>query len=110
MNAVTHVIGPAPGDNYMLFDDFAVHADPVPAPAMVDFSRDPLTGSTQLTWLTEALYKYQVEYTDDLSQPWKSDLTGSFLTAVGTGLSPVFADTSAAGKARRYYRVVRSLP
>ena len=77
---------------------------------MVDFARDPLTGVTRLTWVTEALYKYQLEYTDDLGLPWKSDLTGSFTTPVDTGISPIFTDVSATGKARRFYRVVRTMP
>jgi hypothetical protein len=110
MNAVTHIVGPAPGDNYMLFDDFGVHADPVPDPAILTFARDPQTGIIQLTWLSEALYKYQVEYTDDPALPWKSDLSASLITPADTGASPVFTDTSAAGKSRRFYRIRRSLP
>ena len=110
VSVVTQERGPAPGDNYMLFDDFAVRADPVPDPLIVDFTRNPLTGITQLTWLTEALYKYQVQYTDDLNQPWKSDLIGSLTTPADTGISPVFIDATAFGKARRFYRVLRSLP
>jgi hypothetical protein len=94
----------------MLFDDFAVHADPVPDPLMVEFARDPLTGVMHLTWVTEALYKYQVQYTDDLGLPWKSDLSGSFTTPAVTGISAAFTDASATGKARRFYRVVRSMP
>jgi hypothetical protein len=109
INPATQQTGPAPGDNYMLFDDLAVHADPVPEMLIVDFARNPSTKAVQLTWVTEALYKYQVEYCDVLPQ-WKTDLAGSLTTASGTGLSAVFSDLSAAGKARRYYRVVRMLP
>jgi hypothetical protein len=108
--ADTHLGAPAPGDNYMLFDDFGVHADPVPDPVIVDFTRNPLSGATELTWITEALYKYQVEYTDDLNLPWKTDLVGSLITAAETGISPVFIDALASSKARRFYRVMRSLP
>jgi hypothetical protein len=110
MNAVTHVVGPAPGDNYMLFDDFGVHADPVPEPAIVDFTFNPLTKAAQLWWVTEALYKYQIEYSDDLSLPWKTDLSGSFITSDSTGISAAFTDTTAAAGGRRFYRVRRSLP
>jgi|GEM_PF-307674 len=98
-----------PGNNYMLFDDFAVRIDPIPDVAVLDFTRNALTGATSMTWWTEALYKYQVYYSDDLTQ-WKSDLAGSYLTAASTGTSPVFTDPSAAGKAKRFYRVVRTLP
>jgi len=65
-----------PGDNYMLFDDFALRLDPVPAPFFYSLTFNP-AGAPQLTWLTEALYRYQLQYTDDLTQPWKSDLPGS---------------------------------
>ncbi len=99
----------APGDNYMLFDDFALRLDPVPDPVFYAISRTA-EGAPQFTWLTEALYRYQVQFTDDLAQPWRSDLPGSATTAALTGESPVFTDTTAAGKIRRYYRVVRSLP
>jgi hypothetical protein len=109
-NPVTQKSGPAPGDNYMLFDDMGVHADPPVEPFIVDFSRHSLTGNTQLTWFAEALYQYQVEYQDDLNLPWKSDLAGSLTTALGTGISPVFTDVLAEGKARRFYRVKRLLP
>jgi hypothetical protein len=102
-------IGPAPGDNYMLFDDFAVRIDPVPDAVITNFSRDAVSGSTQLQWWSEALYRYQVEFSDDLTN-WKSDLPGSYFTAANTGVSPVFSDTSAAGIARRFYRVLRTTP
>jgi hypothetical protein len=102
-------IGPAPGDNYMLFDDFAVRIDPVPAVVITDFSRDAISGAVQLRWWSEALYRYQVQYSDNLTG-WKSDLPGSNLTAANTGFSPVFTDLSAAGKAKRFYRVLRAMP
>ena len=106
----TGQIGPAPGSNYMLFDDLAVRLAP-PVPTFIwDFSRDAATGVAQISWLTEAMYKYQLQYTDDLTQPWKNDLPGSFTTAAGTGQSPVFTDASAAGKPKRFYRVLPSDP
>ena len=110
MNSSTHVTGPAPGDNYMLFDDFAIHADPVPDLGLPGFTRNAVTGANQLTWLNEALYKYQVEYTDDLTKTWKTDLPGSSITATTTGLSPVFTDIPPSGTPTRFYRVRRSLP
>jgi hypothetical protein len=102
-------MGPAPGDNYLLFDDFALRLDPVPEPVIYGTTFST-AGSPQLTWLTEALYRYQVQYTDDLSQPWKSDLPNSSSTATATGVSPVFTDGTAAGKSKRYYRIARTLP
>jgi hypothetical protein len=99
----------APGDNYMLFDNFALRLDPVPEPVI--YTADLTAGGApRLTWLTEALYRYQVQYTDDLSQPWKNDLPGSATTAASTGESAAFTDTTAAGKPKRYYRILRSMP
>lgn len=98
-----------PGDNYMLFDDFAVRLDPVPDPFFYTFGVSA-AGAPQLTWLTEALYRYQLQYTDDIAQPWKSDLPGSSSTAAITGQSALFTDPTAAGKAKRFYRVLRSMP
>jgi hypothetical protein len=99
----------APGSNFMLFDDFALRMDPLPDPFFYTFQVNSI-GSTQFTWYTEALYKYQVQYSDDLSLPWKSDLPNSLITSSRTGSSPVFTDSTAAGKLRRFYRVIRSLP
>lgn len=101
--------GRAPGDNYMLFDDFALRADPVPAPVIYTLTH-PAGGNSQLTWSTEALYKYQVQYTDDLTQAWKSDLPNSLVTANTTGESSAFTDTTASDKSRRYYRIQRTAP
>ena len=98
-----------PGNNYMLFDDFAVRIDPIPDVTVLDFTRNASTGATSITWWTEALYKYQLQYSEDLTQ-WKTDLPGSFLTAASTGVSPVFTDSTAAGRVKRFYRVVRTLP
>ena len=98
-----------PGDNYMLFDDFAVRLDPVPDPFFYTFGVSP-AGAPQLTWLTEALYRYQLQYTDDISQPWKSDLPASYSTATITGQSALFTDTTATGKAKRFYRILRTMP
>jgi hypothetical protein len=106
INTQTHL---APGDNYMLFDDFAARMDPVPAPFFYTFEH--LSNNTvQLTWLNEALYNYQVQYTDDLALPWKNDLPNSFFTPTVTGKSPLFTDSTAAGVTRRFYRVQRTVP
>lgn len=105
----TSQMGLAPGNNYMLFDDFALRTDPVPDPAILTLTKNP-GGSAQLTWLSEALYKYQLEYKDDLASSWKKDLPSSFITAADTGESAVFTDSTATGVARRFYRIVRSPP
>ena len=102
--------GPAPGDNYMLFDDFALRMDAVSPPVILSQERIRETGAFKLSWLTEALYRYQVQYVDDIGEAWKSDLAGSALTATATGTSPVFTDNTSSGKTRRYYRVVRMYP
>ena len=105
----TGQMGPAPGNNYMLFDDFGLRIDPLPPVEILDFQRDPLNGAVRLRWLTEALYRYQVLYSDNLTT-WNSDLPASTITASSTGQSPVFTDFTAAPRARRYYQLVRSLP
>lgn len=107
VNLSTGQMGPAPGNNYMLFDDIAVRIDPVPAVEILDFGIAPATGAVRLRWLNEALYHYQVLYTDNLTD-WRPDLPGSSITAANTGLSPVFTDPAAAK--RRLYRIVRTPP
>jgi hypothetical protein len=101
--------GLAPGDNYMIFDNFVVRMDPLPEPVFYSLTFSN-AGAPQFTWLNEALYKYQVQYRDDLTQAWKNDLPASFSTATITGHSTVFTDSTAAGKTRRFYRVVRTAP
>ena len=101
---------PAPGSNYMIFDDFAVRLDPPEFPVIWDFSRNATTGAVQISWLTEALYRYQLQYTNDDTLSWRNDLPGSYTTATATGKSPIFTDTAAAGHSKRLYRVVRTNP
>ena len=99
----------APGDNYMLFDDFALRMDPLSDPLFYTIQRAD-SGSTQFSWSTEALYRYQVQYSGDFALPWKNDLPNSLITAPITGASAVFTDATAAGSPRRFYRVIRLLP
>ena len=94
----------------MLFDDFAVRMDAVPAPQILSLTKNASSGAMEISWLTEALYKYQLQYTDNLSQPWKSDLSGSSTTAAATGTSSPFTDTAATGRSSRFYRVIRTNP
>jgi hypothetical protein len=98
-----------PGDNFMLFDDFFVRADPVPAAEIYEFTRS-LGGAVSFTWLTEAQYRYQVQYTDNLSTSWLDSLPGSLTTAAATGTAPVFTDTTAASRNKRWYRIKRMYP
>lgn len=105
----TFQTGPAPGENYMLFDDFALRLDPLPKPVI--YTLVPGSGGLQLTWSTEAGYRYQVQYRNELaSGTWLSDLPGSLMIATVTGESPVFTDASISGQPRRFYQVVASFP
>lgn len=105
----TFQIGPAPGENYMLFDDFALRLDPLPKPVI--YSLVPAGGGLQLTWSAEAGYRYQVQYRNNLTTgAWLSDLPGSLFTATLTGESPVFTDASISGQPVRFYQVVQSYP
>jgi hypothetical protein len=108
VNLETMQAGPAPGDNYMLFDEIALRIDPPPPPQFQSFAFSP-AGETRFRWQSEALYNYQVQYTDDLIS-WKDDLPGSAWTATYTGTSPVFTDAGAVSSRRRLYRVLQSAP
>jgi len=108
MHPVTMQSGPAPDDNYMLFDDFALRLDPVPTPVFQNITTGP-AGETKLTWQTEALYHYEVQYTENLTT-WRNDLPGASWTASLTGSSPVFTDAAAAVQRRRLYRVLQTAP
>jgi hypothetical protein len=63
----------------------------------------------QFTWSTEALYRYQVQYSNDLVL-WKNDLPNSLSTAATTGVAPLFTDLTGAPGAKRFYRVAQLLP
>ena len=102
-------LGPVPGDNYMLFDDIGVRIDSLPPVELVEFELDRASGAVRLRWQNEALYHYQILYCTDLTT-WKSDLPGSSSIASYTGVSPVFADSSAGASARRFYQIVRTPP
>jgi hypothetical protein len=108
VNPVTMQSGPAPGDNYMLFDDFAVRVDPVPAPTFFAFALTP-GGEAHFAWQMEALYLYKVQYSEDMIV-WANDLPGSSMTATLTGQSPIFSDVTATGRKRRFYRVTQMVP
>ncbi len=99
----------APGDNFMLFDDLLVRADRIPDTEIYDFARNA-AGSVSFTWLTEAQYRYQVQYRDDLASAWLDTLANSLSTATTTGTAPAFTDTAAARVPRRFYRINRMYP
>jgi hypothetical protein len=108
IHPVTMQAGPAPGDNYMLFDDFALRLDPVPPPVFYTTTTGP-SGEAKFTWQAEALYHYQIQYTEDFVT-WRNDLPEASWTATLTGESPVFTDAAAAIARRRLYRVLQSAP
>lgn len=94
-----------PGDNYMLFDDYAVRTDPVTTTLSISKTN---SGAAVLTWNEEAGYSYQVQYSADCLT-WKTDLAGSSHAASVTG-NATFTDPTPAPPSRRFYRVRRSYP
>jgi hypothetical protein len=94
-----------PGDNYMLFDDYAVRTDPVTTTLSVGRTAG---GAALLTWNEEAGYRYQIEYSTDCVQ-WLADLAGSGHTATLTGTA-TFTDPTLPVPIQRCYRVRRTYP
>lgn len=94
-----------PGDNYMLFDNYAVRTDPVTTTLSISKTN---SGAAVLTWNEEAGYSYQVQYSADCLT-WKTDLAGSSHAASVTG-NATFTDPTQAPPNRRFYRVRRSYP
>jgi hypothetical protein len=94
------------GDNYLLFDDLLVQADPPEDVGFTALSKEPQNGAV-MSWNTEAGYRYQVFASSDLNT-W-SLLTPEPLTASqSSGQS--YTDSTAAGLPRRFYKVSRSSP
>ena len=102
--------GPQPGDNYMLFDDWTVRTDPLPAMPAPGIARNAATGAVTLAWDQEAGYRYQVAYSPSTGSGWLTDLPGSLVTATVSDTDATFTDTSAAGQPARFYRVTRLFP
>jgi hypothetical protein len=104
-NPLTKTTTVNPGDNYLLFDDYAVRTDPVNTTLSVSRSN---TGAAVLTWNEEAGYSYQVQYSADCVL-WKTDLAGSTFTATITG-DRTFTDPTLVLPTQRYYRIKRAYP
>ena len=102
--------GPQPGDNYMLFDDWTVRTDPLPAMPPPGLSRNAATGAVTLTWDQEAGYRYQIGYAASPSSGWLTNLPGSLVTATASDVDATFTDTAAAGQPARFYRITRLFP
>ena len=89
----------APGDNFMLFDNYTITAEALPPPRPVLFA--PRHGrSFNVTFATQSNFVYTVEFAD---QAQASDWT-ALTNLVGNGQICVFRDYAAPDGAR-YYRV-----
>ena len=93
----------APGDNFMLFDNYQIMAvlDPLPAPPAPRFMAIQRLDSNQVLlrlqgWLNQLC---QVEFSDDLTR-WKPLKTAAFTNTGSLDL----VDDSAASRAARFYR------
>jgi hypothetical protein len=93
----------APGDNFMLFDNYTVTAilAPLPPPAAPRFVTIQQLGANQMLlrlegWLNQFC---RVEFSDDLTR-WQSLKTASFSNTGSLDL----VDDSAASSAARFYR------
>lgn len=95
-----------PGDNFMLFDNVLVSADPLPVPTLA-IRLNP-TSQPVLNWQGEAGYRYQVSYSTATSG-WLTTLPASLITASETG-TITYIDTTTAGATRRFYRVTAMYP
>lgn len=95
-----------PGDNFMLFDNVLVSADPLPVPTLsilLNPSRQPV-----LNWQGEAGYRYQVSYSTTTSG-WLTTLPNSLIAPTETG-NITYIDTTSTGAATRFYRVTAMYP
>jgi hypothetical protein len=93
------------GDNWMLIADLTVRSAPVGIEPFRVSSCCRAADVTTLTWPAQNGFDYQVEYSDTLAT-WHSDLPNSAFPGVAADQPLSFQD-SAAGLAKRFYRVVR---
>ena len=95
----------SPGNNWMLFDDWNVSAEPL---AQMSIGKiESVTNHATLTWSTEIGYSYRVEYSTDLTT-WLKTLAGSLITPTASSLNQTFTDPGIIS-GKRYYRVRRAL-
>jgi hypothetical protein len=92
-----------PGDNYMLFDDYAVRAEPITTVVSV---AKTATGQPKITWNEEAGYKYLLQWSLNCSS-W-SDLGTT--RAPATTADFTYTDTTTPVPVKRFYRVKRTYP
>jgi hypothetical protein len=103
-NSFTKTTTVQPGDNYLLFDDFAVRTDPVTTTLNVSKTG---SGAATINWNEEASYSYRLQYSIDC-KAWL-DFAGSIHTATVTG-DTRFTDPTSPVPTRRFYRVKRTYP
>lgn len=94
-----------PGDNYLIFDDFAVRTDDLTTVLTVSKTA---TGAAALAWNEEAGTTYQLQYSNDCSI-WKFDLAASNRTASLTQ-SVSYTDPTVPIPTGRFYRIKRNYP
>ena len=97
-----------PGNNYLLFDDLLVSAEPPPAAVAPELTFTPGTGAV-LRWYQEAGYQYDIRYSD-AAGPWTAGLTGASTTADSTGFTGSLTDSASAALPRRFYQLTRTTP
>ncbi|MCU0780683.1 MAG: hypothetical protein MUF04_06220 [Akkermansiaceae bacterium] len=93
-----------PGDNYMLFDDYIIRAEPVATRLTAGTATD---GAARLSWTEEAGYSYRLQWSADCAG-WQ-DFSDTIHTAILTGTSE-FTDPASPRPAKRFYRVMRTFP
>jgi hypothetical protein len=94
-----------PGDNYLLFDDYSIETAGLNDQLAIGRTAQ---NASQLTWIGEAGYRYQVAYSED-GRTWRKDLAGSGPMAGVTG-AMAFVDPTRVLPAARWYRLQRTFP
>jgi hypothetical protein len=93
-----------PGDNYMLFDDYRLRADPVTLNLAMSWTD---AGDIKLDWNEEYGYQYRLQYSQDIAS-WH-DFPETVHTATRTG-DYSFTDPVRPRPAMRFFRVRHSYP
>jgi hypothetical protein len=89
----------APGDNYMVFDDYKITEETVvPPTATVSFLSKPAGGQASLHLVGDNGLKWAIDRSTDLTN-WTA-----LKTNVISGESFDFVDTTATGNTNRFYR------
>jgi hypothetical protein len=93
------------GDNWMLVADTVIRSAPLGVDPFRLESFSCGGNTTDLSWLAQKGFDYQVEYSEDLKS-WRADLPDSSFPAISTDHAIGFQDCSP-GAGRRFYRVLR---